>query len=174
MNSNLSNVRKLTITSLLVAVAVVGSTISFPVGPSKMAPVQHMVNVLCVVILGSYYSVGAAFSASVLRLLLGLGSVLAFPGSLWGAFLSSYLYKKTQKIHYALLGEVFGTGILGGLTAYPISILVLGQTAGKAAFYVYVIPFLISTIGGSLLAGMLLYTLRTSGALAQIKHSLNQ
>ncbi len=166
MNSSFSNVRKLTITSLLVAVAVVGSTLSFPVGPSKCAPVQHMVNVLCAVLLSSYYGVGAAFSASLLR------SVLAFPGSMWGAFLSSYLYQRTHNIMYALLGEVFGTGILGGLTAYPIAILFLGQSAGQVAFYVYVIPFLISTIGGSLLAGMLLYALRSSGALSQIQQNL--
>lgn len=172
MNSSFSNVRKLTITSLLVAVAVVGSTISFPVGPSKCAPVQHMVNVLCAVLLSSYYGVGAAFSASVLRNLLGLGSVLAFPGSMWGAFLSTYLYKRTHNILYALIGEIFGTGILGGLTAYPIAILFLGQSAGQVAFYVYVIPFLISTIGGSLLAGMLLYALRTSGALSHIEQTL--
>ena len=38
--------RKVTLAGLLVAVAVVGSTFSFPVFSSKCAPVQHMVNIL--------------------------------------------------------------------------------------------------------------------------------
>ena len=43
--------RKVTLAGLLVAVAVVGSTFSFPVFSSKCAPVQHMVNILCAVLL---------------------------------------------------------------------------------------------------------------------------
>ena len=47
------------------AVAVVGSLFSFPVFGSKCSPVQHMVNILCSVLLGPWYSVGAAFGAAV-------------------------------------------------------------------------------------------------------------
>ena len=59
--------RKVTLAGLLVAVAVVGSTFSFPVFSSKCAPVQHMVNILCAVLLGPGYGVAAAFAASLLR-----------------------------------------------------------------------------------------------------------
>ena len=78
--------RKVTLAGLLVAVAVVGSTFSFPVFSSKCAPVQHMVNILCAVLLGPGYGVAAAFAASLLRNLLGLGSLLAFPGSMCGVY----------------------------------------------------------------------------------------
>lgn len=42
-------IKKLTLTALFTAVAVVGSMFSFPVFGSKCAPVQHLVNVLCAV-----------------------------------------------------------------------------------------------------------------------------
>lgn len=42
-------IKKLTLTALFTAVAVVGSMFSFPVLGSKCAPVQHLVNVLCAV-----------------------------------------------------------------------------------------------------------------------------
>ena len=62
-----TNVRKLTLAGILCAVAVVGSLFSFPVLGSKCAPVQHMVNILCAVLLGPWYGVAAAFAASLLR-----------------------------------------------------------------------------------------------------------
>ena len=60
------------------ALCVVGSVFSFPMFGSKCAPVQHMVNVLCAVLLGPWWGVGVAFVASLLRNLLGLGSLMAF------------------------------------------------------------------------------------------------
>ena len=63
--------KKLALAGMFCAVAVVGSVFSFPVFGSKCAPVQHMVNILCAVLLGPYYGVGVAFVASLLRNLLG-------------------------------------------------------------------------------------------------------
>ena len=113
-----------------------------------------MVNVFCAVLLGWRYGVGAAFGASLLRNLLGLGSVLAFPGSMFGAFLSGVVYARTKNILLTVIAEAFGTGIIGGLAAYPIAILFMGKVAGDVAFYVYVVPFLISTTCGAILAGL--------------------
>ena len=56
---------------------------------------------------------------------------------------------------------MFGTGILGGLCAYPVAVVLMGQSAGSIAFYAYIIPFLVSTVGGSILSGVILYALRT-------------
>ena len=85
------NIRKLTIAGVLVAVAVVGSLFSIPVFGAKCSPVQHMVNVLGAVLLGPGYAVGMAFAAALIRNLLGLGSLLAFPGSMIGALLGGVL-----------------------------------------------------------------------------------
>lgn len=109
---NKTNTKKLAITSILCAVAVIGSVFFFPVFGSKSAPVQHMVNILCAVLLGPSYGLCAAFAASLIRNLLGLSSLMAFPGSMFGALLSGIVYAKTKSILGALLGEVFGTSIL--------------------------------------------------------------
>ena len=147
--------RKLCYAGILCAVAVVGSFFYIPVFGSKCVPVQHMVNILCAVLLGPFYGVGVAFCASLIRNLLGIGSLMAFPGSMFGALLCGLMFWKTKNIPLTLLAEVFGTAILGGLCAYPVAILFMGMQAGQIAFYAYVIPFLISTAGGAILSGIL-------------------
>ncbi len=164
-----SKTKKMAIAGVLIAVAVVGSMFSFPVFGSKCAPVQHMVNILCAVFLGPWYGVAVAFAASVIRNLTGLGSPLAFPGSMCGALLCGLVYYKLKSLPATLIAEVFGTGIIGGLLAYPVAVLVMGKAAGSIAFYVYVVPFLVSTIGGTIIAGCIVYALKGSGTFAYIK-----
>ena len=143
--------------------AVVGSLFSFPVFGSKCAPIQHMVNILCAVLLGPWYGVGVAFCASLIRNLLGLGSLMAFPGSMIGALLCGIMYWKTKNIPATLLAEVFGTAVLGGLCAYPVAVLFMGVNAGTVAFYAYIIPFFVSTAGGAVLSAILLGALMKTG-----------
>ena len=163
---------RLALAGILCAVAVVGSTLSFPVLSSKCAPVQHMVNVVCAVLLGPGYGLGCAFAASLLRNLMGLGSLLAFPGSMCGALLCGLIYSKSKKLLPTLLAEVIGTGVIGGLLAYPIAVAFMGVVAGNVAFYAYIAPFLISTVAGSLLAGALILALQKNGGLNQIQNKL--
>ena len=156
-----TNSKKLALAGVLCAVAVVGSMLQFPVFGSQCAPVQHMVNVICAVFLGPGYGVAVAFLASLLRNIFGLGSLLAFPGSMCGALLCGLVYWKTKNLPATLVGEVFGTGIIG-----------MGVVAGSIAFYAYVVPFLVSTVGGSILAGILVFTLQRSGALKSMRAAL--
>lgn len=164
---------RVTLAAVLCAVAVVGSLFSFPVFGSKCAPVQHMVNVVCAVLLGPWYGLGAAFLASLIRNLLGLGSLLAFPGSMCGALLCGLVYKYTKKLLPTLVGEVFGTGVLGGLLAYPVAVTFMGVAAGNVAFYAYIVPFLVSTAGGSIIAGAILFALQKNGVLEKMQGKLN-
>lgn len=163
---------KLAIAAVLCAVAVVGSMLSFPVFGSKCAPVQHVVNVLCAVLLGPWYGVGVAFAASLLRNLMGLGSLLAFPGSMCGALLCGLVYSKWPKILPTAAGEIFGTGVIGGLLAYPIAIAFMSVSAAKVAFYAYIIPFLISTTVGAVLAAVIILMLQRAGTLTKIQSRL--
>ena len=167
-----TNVRKLAVAGILCAAAVVGSLFSFPVLGSKCAPVQHMVNILCAVLLGPWYGVAAAFAASLIRNLLGLGSLMAFPGSMFGALLCGLMYRKMKKIFPTLAAEVFGTAVLGGLCAYPVAILLMGKSAGDIAFYAYIFPFFVSTMGGAVLSGVLIYALARAGVLADMQAKL--
>lgn len=115
----LTTTHKLALAGVLCAVAVVGSLLSFPVLGSKCAPVQHMVNILCAVVLGPWYGVGVAFVASLVRNILGIGSLMAFPGSMCGALLCGVAFWKSKNLPLTLIAEVFGTGIIGGFAAYP-------------------------------------------------------
>lgn len=158
--------KKLCMAALLCAAAVVGSLFSFPVLGSKCAPAQHTVNILCAVLLGPWYGVGVAFSASLIRNLFGIGSLLAFPGSMLGALLCGLIYRYTRNIPLTLAAEVFGTAVLGGLCAYPVAIFFMGKAAGEIAFYAYMFPFLVSTAGGALLSTVFIAALQKAGVLA--------
>ena len=166
MNKNeTTSTQKLAIAGVLTAAAVAGSLISVPVAGSKCAPVQHMVNVFAAVILGPWWGVGIAFCASLIRNLLGIGSLLAFPGSMFGALICGIVYKKT---HPTCAAEALGTGILGGLAAYPVAKLLMGLA--PAGFTVYMLPFFISTFAGSVLAFVLLRVFEKS----QILHTVRR
>lgn len=171
MTKNRLNVKKLAVASLLCAVAVVGSTFSFMVLGSKCAPVQHMVNILCAVLLGPGYGIGVAFAASLLRNLLALGTLMAFPGSMLGALLCGLVYHFSRNIPATLVGEVFGTAVLGGLCAWPIAVFVMGQ---EAAVFAFVVPFLISTAAGALISAVLIYSLKRMGLLRTMQEHLAQ
>ena len=162
---------KLVLTAVFAAVAVVGSLFSFPVFGSKCAPVQHLINVLCAVILGPGYGVAAAFVSSLIRNLLGLGTLLAFPGSMCGALLAGLLYHYIKKLPAAYIGEVFGTAVIGGMLSYPVAAFIMGSRG--AALFTFVVPFLISTAGGTLLAVLITVPLKQTGVLDKIKSELN-
>lgn len=148
------NIKKLTLAAMFISLGVVlGNLIYIPVGVSKCFPVQHTVNILSAIILGPSFSVAIAFLISLLRNLMGTGSLLAFPGSMIGALLAGILYKRFNNKYFAVGGEIIGTGILGGLAAFPIAKYIMGNEV-IAFFFIY--PFLLSTIGGSIIALVML------------------
>jgi energy coupling factor transporter S component ThiW len=149
-----NELRKLTLTAIFIAIGVLLAPFSIPLGVSKAFPVQHMINVLLAVMLGWKYSMAGAFCISSIRIAMGMGTLLAYPGSMIGAVLSGVLYKRTGSIWWAVVGEIFGTGILGGLIAYPIAAYVLDSKA--VAFFFFVLAFLPNTMLGASL-GALIY-----------------
>ena len=163
-NRNLT--KKVAMAGVLTALAVVGSMLSFPVAGSKCAPVQHMVNILAAVLMGPAWSVGIAFCASLLRNLLGLGSLMAFPGSMVGALVCGLIFAGTKNLKLTCVGEAFGTGVLGGLAAWPVAKFLMG--AEPAGLFVYIIPFLISTVAGSILAYILITILEKGGVVNEL------
>lgn len=168
------NIKKLALASIFCAVAVAGSLFSFPVFGSKCAPIQHMVNILCAVFLGPGYGLVVAFIASLIRNMMALGSLMAFPGSMFGALVCGLVYWKTKNITATLIGEVFGTSVLGGLCAYPVAVFLMGQDASAIAFYAYIVPFLISTAAGALISAVLVFSLKKAGVLRKMQETLNK
>ena len=146
--------RKLTLAGILVAAAVLGGIFSFPVMGSRCAPMQHLVNILAAVFLGPLWGIGVAFAASLLRNIAGLGSLMAFPGSMIGALCCGLAYHYTKRLGITCIAEAVGTGILGALAAYLVAALLMGLN--PSSYTVYIVPFLLSTGAGSLLAYVLL------------------
>nr|WP_296156898.1 energy coupling factor transporter S component ThiW [uncultured Blautia sp.] len=159
--------RKLAAAGVLTAVAVAGSMISVPIAGSKCAPVQHMVNIFAAVMLGPWWGVAIAFCASLIRNILGIGSFLAFPGSMIGALCCGLICHFTDRLELTCIAEALGTGILGGLAAYPVARFVMGLA--PAGFTVYMIPFFISTLTGSILAYILVRIFEKSHVIDAIK-----
>ncbi|VBB05164.1 energy coupling factor transporter s component thiw [Lucifera butyrica] len=158
------HIKKLTFTALFIAIGVLSAHLIYiPIGIAKCFPVQAAINVLLAALFGTRYAVSAAFAISLLRNILGTGSLLAFPGSMVGAALAGILYKQTRHIAGAVVGEVIGTGILGALLAYPVAKYIVGSPVG--AFF-FIVPFFVSTAGGSILA-YLLYLTPVTGILRE-------
>jgi len=162
----MKNVRKLTLAGILIAVGVICSTFYIPIGMAKCFPVQHFINVLAGVLLGPFYAVGMAFATSLIRNMLGTGSILAFPGSMVGAFLCGIAYHYTKKEILAFFGEVIGTGVIGALLVYPISRLFLSK---EVALFAFVIPFGLSSFGGAAISLVLIMALKKTKILDQFE-----
>ena len=146
------NTKKLLTAAMLTALSVSLSSFAIPIGASKCFPIQHLCNVIAGVFLGPGYGVAMAFCTSFIRNLLG-------------AFLCGLLYQRTGRLAAAYFGEVFGTGILGGMLCYPVATLLMGQ---EAALFAYVLPFLMSTACGTLMAFVLVSALYKSGAMSYL------
>ncbi len=145
----MNTTKKLALSGLLAALGVAASAFYIPIGAAKCFPVQAVINVLSGVILGPFYAVGIAFATSTLRVFMGTGSLLAYPGSMIGAFLCGILYRRFKKLPLAYLGEIVGTGLLGAMAAYPIVTRLLSK---NAALFTYVVPFTLSSFVGSTIA----------------------
>ncbi len=167
------SVKKLALAGMLCALCVVGSVFSFPMFGSKCAPIQHMVNVTCAVLLGPWWGVGVAFVASLLRNLLGLGSLMAFPGSMFGALLCGLVYMEDQK-HPCHHG---GRGVRHQHSGRPVRLpgghLPHGQERRRHRVLCLhrAVPHLHAV--GSIIAGVLVYSLQRSGALRTMQNSLS-
>lgn len=145
--------KKMAVMALFAAIGVLGATfIWFPAGAAKAFPVQHAINVMAAILLGPGPAVVIAFLIAAVRNLLGIGTILAFPGSMIGALLAGYVYKKCKSPSGAALGEMIGTGVVASLVSVPVANLFLGMNAAALAFMP---AFLISSVTGAIL-GLLL------------------
>ena len=146
----MNRTRLITTMAVLIAIGTLGSQLLwFPAGIAKAYPVQHAVNVIAAILLGPGPAVIIAFMIGLLRNLLGLGTLLAFPGGMIGAFLAGFLYQRFRKKGWAAVGEIIGTGIIGSLFSVPFAKFFLGSAFGALFFMP---SFLVSSITGATIA----------------------
>ena len=74
------------------------------------------------------------------------------------------------KIICAVLGEIFGTGIIGSLVSYPVMAFIMGRDGLNAFFYTPM--FISATIMGGAVAYVFLKALSKAGLLAKFQRSL--
>ena len=150
-------VKKLALSAMFAAAAVLLSGFSFPVGPSRCFPFQHAMNVVCGVILGPWWAVGSAFAASVIRNLLGTGTILAFPGSMFGALavgLAADMLPNRRRL-LAAAAEPFATSLAGAW----VSSLIMTSAGKGAMFSMLSIAFLASSAPGAVIGFLALLSL---------------
>ncbi|HLR79482.1 MAG TPA: energy coupling factor transporter S component ThiW [Bacillota bacterium] len=143
----------LTTMAVFVAIGTLGSHLLwFPAGIAKAYPVQHAVNVMAAVLLGPGPAVIIAGMIALIRNMLGLGTLLAFPGGMIGAFVAGYFYKNFKKVGWAALGEAIGTGLIGSLFSVPFAKVLMGSSVGALFFMP---SFLTSSMTGALIGWIL-------------------
>ena len=154
--------RKIARAVILVAMGVAISPFtSIPIGIARINPAQHFVNVVSAVMLGPWWTAGIALIIGILRNAFGMGTVLAFPGGMIGAFLAGYAYRYTRSIYFGALGEILGTGLLGSVTsALIVAPVFMHRTMALGAI---ILSFSGATILGSIIALFALKLLERAG-----------
>ena len=145
-----SNTRSVAYAVVLVAIGVaLAPYTSFPIGIAKVNPTQHFVNVVGAILLGPWWAVVIAAIIGVIRNAMGVGTLLAFPGGMIGAFLAGIFYRKTRKIILGAVGEVIGTGFIAPVVS---ALFVAPVFMGKAIPLLALVPsFFFSTLVGAVL-----------------------
>lgn len=164
-----TTIKKLAVCALLAAIGVVAAPFSVPVGISRCYPMQSFLNIFTAVLFGPGWAVLTAFVVSLLRNLLGLGTLFAFPGSMFGALLAGLLYKVKPKTPMACLGEIIGTGLVGSVVVYPIAKYIMGK---DVAAFAYVIPFATAAVVGAVFAMVLIFLLERTGVMKRLNGAL--
>lgn len=151
---------RITLTAVLVALTVVLSPLYIPLGTTKCFPAQHMMNAVAGVLLGPWYAGVMALGTGVIRNLLGLGTLYAFPGGIPGALVVGLLYRYVRRADVAGLAEPLGTVVIGA----TLSALVLAPWQGHAlTLSFFWVAFAASSIPGSVLGYVVLKAMRRLG-----------
>jgi len=154
MNPN-SDTRRTAYAVVLVAMGVaLAPYTSIPAGIAKINPTQHFINVVAAVLLGPAWAVTVAGVIAVLRNVMGVGTLLAFPGGMIGALLAGLAYRYGRRLLPAAAGEVVGTGLIAPVVS---ALFVAPVLMGRAIPLLALVPsFLGSTLAGAVLGVMAL------------------
>ena len=159
---------KLIFMAMMIAIGVVISPILRVEG---MCPMAHLINVTCAVFIGPFHSLACAALIGIIRMIFMGIPPLALTGAIFGAFFSGLFYRLSKgKILFAVLGEIFGTGIVGAIVSYPVMTYIWGRDG--LTWFFYVPSFVAGTLIGGSIAFILLKQLNKLGQLNKIQELL--
>ncbi|MBU5366121.1 energy coupling factor transporter S component ThiW [Enterococcus devriesei] len=149
-------IHKLTLLALMIALDVVLSPLMRIEG---MAPMSSVMNIIAGVLLGPFYGTMMALVCALIRMtMLGIPP-LALTGAVFGAFFAGLFYKFGRKLVWSMVGEIFGTGILGSLLSYPVMVWFTGSQQ-ELYWLIYTPRFIGATLIGSAIAFVVLVKLK--------------
>ena len=156
---------------MLATMVAIGVVISPILRIEGMCPTAHLINIVCSVLMGPWYSLLCATMIGIIRMMFMGIPPLALTGAVFGAFLSGVFYRASKgRIICAVIGEVIGTGIIGSLVSYPVMAFLMGRE-GLTAFF-YTPMFIGATLMGGTVAYIFLKALSRAGLLVKFQQSL--
>ncbi len=168
MRSKNVTIYKMVLLSMFVAIGVIISPILRIEG---MCPMQHLVNVVCSVFLGPWYSLLCAVMIGLIRMSFFAIPPLALTGAVFGAFLSGVLYRAFNgRIIFAVIGEIIGTGLIGSIVSYPVMAYLVGKS--DLTWFAYTPFFIGATLIGGSIAYIFLKSLSATGQLSKLQSTL--
>jgi energy coupling factor transporter S component ThiW len=164
---------KVTLSSFFIALGFVLSLVSFPIGPTRIFPFQHMINVIVAIMLGPFYAAAIALGIGTLRVAAGTGTLFAYPGGMPGGFVVGTIYWYLWHHDECALTEPLGTamgGILSALAVAPfIGARPLPSILGLTAQWeIFVIAFWFASIPGSIMGYVVVKALRKIGVFERL------
>lgn len=124
--------KKIALASTLTALGVaIAPFIWFPFMGSKAYPGQHLINAIAGIYLGPWWAALIAIMVGTIRISLGIGTIYAYPGGIFGGLVVGYIYKFLQrfignrKALVSALTEPIGTLLIGA----PLSVLIVSPVA---------------------------------------------
>jgi energy coupling factor transporter S component ThiW len=119
--------------AMIIALSVLGIVLApffwFPFLGTRAFPGQHLVNVLAGVLLGPVRSIPVPVIVGTVRLMLGIGTVFAYPGGIPGTVMVGLFQRfvtgrfRDPRIRYlSAFAEPVGTVLIGG----TLSLLIIG------------------------------------------------
>ena len=164
---------KVTLSAFFVALGFVLSLVSFPIGPTRVFPFQHMINAIVGIMLGPFYAAAIALAIGTLRVAAGTGTLFAYPGGMPGGFVVGSLYWYLWHHDECALTEPLGTGVGGILSAVALAPFIganrLPSVFGLTAQWeLFVIFFWFSSIPGAIMGYVVVKALRQIGAFERL------
>jgi energy coupling factor transporter S component ThiW len=160
--------RMIAMTIGLTGLGVVLSPFFIPVGPIKAYPFQHMINIIAGILLGPFWAASIATLVGIIRNMLGLGTLFAFPGGIPGGLIVGILYHYLKiKRDIVAFSENIGTTVIGATLAYYLLVPAIGVSVppvmGISGVWALWIMFEVSCGSGAIIGYIVIKTLRKIG-----------